>query len=208
MSNFKFDLEQEHILNTYLDDVYESKKLKFSRITDFNKQHQGIDIIFHHNSNDYFIDEKAQLHYLNQDLPTFTFELSYLNKNHEIKEGWLLDTSKKTHYYFLITAIILKTGKTKLTDRNDIKSVKITSVNRSKLIGHLKHHGLTRHELEAYDYSIRHAQSFGKNTIPELDKKSAGIIYYTKHLNEQPMNLQLRLQYLIDCRIAKAFHGF
>ncbi|MFL1010509.1 hypothetical protein [Flavisericum labens] len=208
MSHFKFDLKQEQILNNYLDGIYKSKNLEFSRITNLENQHLGIDVIFRHNLNEYLIDEKAQLHYLNQDLPTFTFELSFLNKKNEIKEGWLFDNSKKTQFYFLITAIILKSGKSKLGDQKDIKSVKITTVNRNKLIQHLAKKDLTHITLEEYDYNIRRTQSFGKNSIPELDEKSAGLLYYTQHLAEQPINLQLRLKYLIDCKIAKTFHGF
>lgn len=206
MSTFKQDLNQEQILNTYLDDIYHSKKLNFHRITNLDQQHRGIDVVIQHNSADYLIDEKAQLHYINKDLPTFTFELSYLNKHNDIKEGWLFDRSKKTQFYFLVTAIFLKNGKTKLFAPSDIESIKITSVNREKLINHLNQKGLSRNQLDAYDFDIRNTFSFGKNMIPELDEKHAGLIYYTEHLNERPINLQLRLQYLIDNNIAKAFH--
>ncbi|XCF06426.1 hypothetical protein ABI125_00880 [Tamlana crocina] len=206
MSTFKQDLKQEQILNTYLDHIYHSKKLNFLRITDLEQQHRGVDVIFHHNSDEYLIDEKAQLHYINKDLPTFTFELSYINKHNQIKEGWLFDNSKKTQFYFLVTAIFLKEGKSKLSAQNDIASLKITSVNREKLISHLHKKGLSRNQLDAYDFDIRNTLSFGKNIIPELNEKRAGLIYYTKHLKERPINLQLRLRYLIDNNIAKVFY--
>lgn len=206
MPDFKSDLNQEQILNNYLDEVYKSKQLKFTRVTNLKKQRLGIDLVIHHNDVDYYIDEKAQLHYLNQDLPTFTFELSYRNKTNKIKEGWLFDPLKSTHFYFLVTGIILKNNQSKLLAPNDIKSLKITSVNRKKLIEHLQQKGLSRHKLDQYDCDIRHTQSFGKNFIPELNHKSAGLIYYSNHLTEQPLNLQLRLEYLINCKVAKAFH--
>lgn len=207
MSTFKHDLKQEQILNAYLDHIYHSKKLQFYRNTDLEQQHRGIDVVFRHNSIDYFIDEKAQLHYLNKDLPTFTFELSYVNSANEIKEGWLFDSSKKTHFYFLITSIFLNRGKKKLTSADDIKSLKIVSVNRKKLINHLKEKGLSRNQLDEYDFDIRDTYSFGKNIIPELNEKQTGLIYYTEHLKERPINLQLRLQYLINNKIAKVFHN-
>ncbi|NJX13939.1 hypothetical protein [Tamlana crocina] len=206
MSTFKHDLKQERILNEYLDSIYHSKKLNFSRVNELEQQHRGVDVIFSHHSTDYFIDEKAQLHYLNKDLPTFTFELSYLNKYQKIKEGWLFDKSKKTHFYFLVTAILLKKSKPKLTTPNDVLSLKITSVNREKLIDHLNQIGLSRQQLDEYDFDIRNTLSFGKNIIPELNEKRAGLIYYTQHLKERPINLQLRLQYLIDKNVAKVFH--
>lgn len=207
MSSFQFDLNQEQILNRYLDLIYKSKKLKFERIADLEKQHRGIDVIINHHSESYLIDEKAQLHYINKDLPTFTFELSYLNKNNELKEGWLFDGNKQTQYYFLVTGIFLKNKKTKLQNIDDIETVKITSVNRKKLLKYLAAIGLPRTKLEEYDYDIRTSNSFGKNIIPELDGKKSGLIYYTEHLPEKPVNLQLRLKHLIDCHVAKKFHG-
>lgn len=206
MSTFKIDLKHENILSEYLDRLYKSKKLKFERIANLDKQHQGIDIIIQHHSNNYYIDEKAQLHYLNKDLPTFTFELSYLNKYDQLKEGWLFDSNKCTHYYFLITGIFLKEKKTKLLDIEDIETLKITSVNRQKLIEHLEKIGLSRINLEAYDNALRTSESFGKNTIPELNEKKNGLIYYTEHLSEKPINLQLRLRYLIASGVAKSFY--
>ena len=98
MNSFKSDIEQEKILSKYLDNVYEKKKLKFKRVFDIYLQNQGVDLKIFVNSDEYLVDEKAQLHYLNLDLPTFTFELSYL-KNSKLKEGWLLDRNKKTQYY-------------------------------------------------------------------------------------------------------------
>lgn len=206
MSKFEFDLKQEQILSEYLDRIYKLKKIEFERMVDINLQHQGIDISIKIDGETYNIDEKAQLHYLNNDLPTFTFELSYLNDNKEIKEGWLLDKNKLTHYYFLITGIFLKGNLTELSSVEDIERLKITSVNRRKLITHLNTIGLSKSKLETYDRDIRKSNAFEKNVIPELDEKKEGLIYYTKHLSEKPVNLQLRLGYLIESRIAKKFH--
>lgn len=205
MPNFESDLEQESILAQYLDTIYKSKNIDFNRVFDVNQQHLGIDIIIQNKSITYYIDEKAQLHYLNKDLPTFTFELSYL-KNGERKEGWLFDDNKLTQYYFLITGIYLKDQKSKLTNLEDINRLKITSVNRKKLIDHLSSIGLHKEKLNSYDATLRSNNSYGKTTISELDKKIEGLIYYTKHLEEKPINLQLRLKYLIDNELAKKFH--
>tara|TARA_R110002049_G_scaffold292252_3_gene476690 strand:- start:48156 stop:48776 length:621 start_codon:yes stop_codon:yes gene_type:complete len=206
LSTFKLDLKHEHILSEYLDQLYKSKNLAFERIIDIDKQHQGIDIIIQHHTASYFIDEKAQLHYLNKNLPTFTFELSYLNKHDKLKEGWLFDNHKLTQYYFLITGIFLKENKTELLSVEDIETLKITSVNRQKLIVHLAKIGLSRMKLEEYDNALRTNESLGKNTIPELNEKKGGLIYFTEHLAEKPMNLQLRLNYLIAIGVAKTFH--
>lgn len=205
MPNFKSDLNQETILSKYLDGVYHGKKFDFERIADLNKQHLGIDLIMVIESNQYLIDEKAQLHYINKDLPTFTFELSYLKRG-QLKEGWLFDDKKQTQYYFLITGIFLKNGKNKLATPDDIAKVKITSVNRHKLIKHLASINLNKEKLFQYDADLRAQKSYGKNHISELNSNSEGLIYFTKHLNEKPLNLQLRLNYLIENNLAKKFN--
>ena len=205
MPNFDSDLSQEEILSKYLDSIYSRKGLDFKRVFNLNQQHQGIDIIIDIKNIEYLIDEKAQLHYLNKDLPTFTFELSFL-KDNQLKIGWLLDKKKLTQYYFLITGIYLKRGRVTLSEPEDIEKLKITSVNRDKLIKHLSFINLHPSRLEQYDVEIRHNDCFGKNEIPELNPKSEGLIFYTNHLTEKPINLQLRLSYLIEKKLAKKFH--
>lgn len=205
MPSFESDLAQEEILSKYLDSVYDEKKLDYERIFDLDKQHQGIDVIMFVKANEYLVDEKAQLHYINNDLPTFTFELSYL-KDNILKDGWLFDENKITQYYFLITGIFLKKGKNKLSCPDDIEKIKITSVNRIKLIEYLSSIGLNKAKLLQYDFDLRKNNSYGKNNISELNSKTEGLIYYTKHLKEQPINLQLRLKFLIRTGVAKKFH--
>ncbi len=205
MSSFRSDLGQEKILAEYLDKIYAKKELDFKRTNDLDLQLQGIDIIINFNGKEYLIDEKAQLHYLNADLPTFTFELSYL-KNGILKDGWLFDPSKKTHYYFLITGIFLKDDKEELAHADDIKNIKITSVNRNKLIEHLTSITLDRQSLGQYDLALRDGSSYGSNVINELDARYGGQMYFTEHLTEEPMNLQLRLSYLIQHGVAKKFY--
>ena len=205
MSKFQSDLAQEEILSKYLDKIYKEKKIEFERIFDLDLQHQGIDLKIFINSNQYLIDEKAQLHYINSELPTFTFELSYM-KNNILKNGWLFDENKKTEYYFLITGIYLKENKTKLKTSDDIKKLKITSVNRNKMIQHLDSIGLNISTLQKYDNHFRMNNSYGKNEITELDKYSEGLIYFSEQLVEKPINIQLRLEYLIQSEVAKKFH--
>jgi CRISPR/Cas system-associated exonuclease Cas4 (RecB family) len=204
MSNFHSDLNQEQILSKYLDNIYKGKNIEFTRIFDLDMQHKGIDVIMVIQSDKYFIDEKAQLHYIGKELPTFTFELSYL-KNNSIRKGWLFDKEKLTQYYFLITGIFLKKRISILSKPDDIKKVKITSVNRKKLIAYLKSIDLSEEKLLNYNNEIRNKNSFGKNTLSELNNKTEGLIYYSEHYTEKPINLQLRLKFLLETEVAKKF---
>ncbi|RZN82554.1 MAG: hypothetical protein EVB11_08105 [Winogradskyella sp.] len=202
MSNFKRDLHKEQLLGNYLDLVYETLNLKFERVRDSNLQHRGVDLLYTKNEAVY-IDEKAQLDYLNKSLPTFTFELSYL-KNKAPKLGWLLDDTKLTTHYFLVTGIYAK-------DEKDLKkgftSCIITSVNQKKLMNYLESKDLTKERLLQYDADLRDFEdSKSRNTIKELNPKTEGLLYFSSQLSEQPINLQLRLKNLIEMGIAKQIY--
>lgn len=199
MSKFHEDLTKEAVLGQFLDLIYDKLNLNLQRISDSNLQYRGVDLIYAQGEKDLYIDEKAQLNYLNKDLPTFTFELSYLKEN-VLRQGWLFDEEKQTDYYFLVTGIFL--NGTDLKDFKNIKSCKITSVNRNKLIEHLSLLGLTRAKLEFYDREIRTDQQFGQHLIEEIASKN-GSLYFTEYLLEKPINLKLKLQYLLNTNIAK-----
>ena len=158
-SNFKSDLRKEQQLSVLLDSIY-SEQLKnydFERIADVKRQLQGIDIVLtHHKTKKTFlVDEKAQLDYLNEDLPTFAFELNY-QKNKEPKIGWLFDVLKKTDIYALVTAIYSD-------EPNVFTSCKITFVNRKKLLTFLAARNLSQRQLE--NIRKRHRASMERSKL-------------------------------------------
>lgn len=193
-STFKSDLEKEQLLHRLLDFHYQNhlKLYDFERVRDIEQQLQGVDVIFRRKSDgaEFLIDEKAQLDYVNDDLPTFAFELNYL-KGEALKEGWLFDDTKKTNFYALVTAIY--------SDEPGLyTSCKITLVNRSKLIAFLKSRKLNRESFR--DRNLTH----GKITLDELKPKIEGYLYFSKKKKaEKPLNLVLKLDFLIANGIAK-----
>jgi hypothetical protein len=193
-SSFKADLKKEKQLSLLLDSQYQSKlkHYSFERITDLDQQLKGVDVIFTHKEkgDSYCIDEKAQLDYINEDLPTFAFEISY-QKNGEEKEGWLFNKAKKTDFYSLITAIY--------SDAPDAYTYcKITLVNRVKLLAFLNTRGLDKSLL------VSKPQQHGKHVLKKLNQKSEGYLYFSKdNKAEQPLNLILRLDFLIKNKLAK-----
>jgi len=197
-SKFENDLKKEGYLSVFLDSIYENhlKNYHFQRIHALKEQLKGVDLILTHKISEkiFFIDEKAQLDYLNDDLPTFAFELSYLKKG-KAKIGWLFDDAKKTDFYSLITAIYSD-------EPNRFTSCKLTFVNRKKLLGFLETRSITQTYLEQYaeKSSIVH----GKIKIPELDSKKEGYLFYsTRNKAEKPLNLILKLDFLIENSLAK-----
>ena len=176
-SKFKSDLNKEQKLGLLLDTIYAKKfgaDFDVKRIIDKSRQHAGIDLEIHdcRKRNDeqvYFVDEKAQLDYLNKSLPTFAFELSYLKKG-EYRKGWLIDEKKETSYYFLITNICTN-------EKGEFTSCKISSINRQKLVEFLEKRGLNNAVLENYDKIFRADKVNGKIPIKELDASKEGYIF-------------------------------
>ena len=197
-SNFKSDLEREQELCILLDRYYKQylKHYTFERVSDMPKQLAGIDLIFIHKTNGkkFYIDEKAQLDYINENLPTFAFELSYEKKG-ILKEGWLFDTSKKTEFYALITSIYAD-------DPNTFTSCKITLVNRQKLLDLLTERAITLSALKKY--ILPEQDTHGKIKIDELHHRSEGYLFAsTKNKAEKPLNLILKLDFLEESGVAK-----
>ena len=204
-STFQQDLKNEILLGKYLDDIYakifEPNSFKIERILEINQQYSGIDLILTKGNKTYFIDEKAQLSYLNKKLPTFAFELSYL-KNGFWKVGWLFDKNKKTDIYFLVTEIFCSDP---VNLEYGISSVKITALNRNKLIDYLSSIGLTEEVLMSYEKEIRQTAT-SKKYLKELNNRNEGNIQFTIFLIEQPVNLVLKLDNLVLNGIAKVIY--
>ncbi|EAR02824.1 hypothetical protein [Maribacter sp. HTCC2170] len=197
-SKFKNDLKKEKHLFPFLDSIYEKhlKHYSFHRIHALREQLEGTDLILTHliSKKTFIIDEKAQLDYINDDLPTFAFELSYQKKG-EPKIGWLFDVTKKTDFYSLITAIYSD-------EPNKFTSCKITFVNRENLVGFLEARSITQTYLE--QFVVKADKVHGKIKIPELDSKNEGYLFYSaQNKAEKPLNLILKLDFLIENGLAK-----
>ncbi|WP_228236607.1 hypothetical protein [Allomuricauda sp. M10] len=197
-SHFKADLSKEKQLTPLLDYYYKNrlKHCSFERVDDLKLQKAGVDLILtdQRNHSNYYVDEKAQLDYVNECLPTFAFELFY-RKNGKIQEGWFLDESKKTHFYALVTSIF--------SDEEDVfTSCNITFVNREKLTAHLSQKGLTRNFLR--EISLVHKNLHGKMELKELHPKKEGYLFFsTQNKAEKPINLILKLDFLEKIRVVK-----
>lgn len=197
-STFKTDLQKEQHLTVLLDACYR-KHLKFydfERVQDKKRQFEGVDLIFTHRKTglSYAVDEKAQLDYINEDLPTFAFELSY-KKSGALKTGWFFDSAKKTKFYSLISGIYSDAP-------NTFTTCKITLVNRKKLLLFLEDKGIN--ELLLNDYINSVEVKHGKLKLAELNPRTEGYIYIsTKNKAEQPVNLVLQLHFLLENGLSK-----
>jgi hypothetical protein len=172
------------------------KKYTFERVFNLKQQLSGIDLILKDKQSEkpFFVDEKAQLDYVNDSLPSFAFELFYQKKGKQ-KQGWLFNSNKKTHFYALITSIYAD-------EKDTFTSCNITFVNREKLITHLSTIGLTKKFLE--QMALVHKNVHGKLVLEELHPKREGYLFFSsQNKAEKPINLILKLDYLIAIEVAK-----
>ncbi|WP_298156173.1 hypothetical protein [Flavobacterium sp.] len=192
------------MLGKYLDSIYPSifEGFNVKRISDNEQQHRGIDITISKNGKEFFVDEKAQLDYLEHDLPTFAFEITYI-KDGQQRQGWLYDAEKVTDRYFAITGITCNTSN---EPKTGFKSCKITSVHRGKLINLLTSKGLTYHRISEINQELRSGTADGKILIPELESRTEGNFHYTTGKAERPINIVLKLEFLIAEGVAKRIH--
>tara|TARA_B100000949_G_scaffold209891_1_gene202502 strand:- start:3415 stop:3963 length:549 start_codon:yes stop_codon:yes gene_type:complete len=171
-SNFKADLSKEKQLTPLLDYYYQKhlKHYTFERVSQLKQQLQGIDLILkdRQSGKQFYLDEKAQMDYINESLPTFAFELFY-QKDGVKKQGWLFDASKKTQFYALITSIFSD-------EKFEFTSCNITFVNREKLIFLLDKKGLSRTCLEQIIADKQKVH--GKLVLGQLNAKNEGYLFF------------------------------
>ena len=199
-SNFKKDLSRERKFSHFLDGQYQKylKLYAFRRTSAIKEQLLGIDLDFTHKQTGavYHVDEKAQLDYLNLNLPTFAFELCY-EKDGKQKTGWLLDSNKKTHFYSLITGIYAD-------EKDKFTACNITFVNREKLLAYLAKRGLTSNKMEQLAQS--RPNYHGKMQLESLHPRSEGYLFFSrKNKLEKPVNLILKLEFLTQTGVGKRF---
>ena len=171
-----------------------------TRVDDLMDQHRGIDLKIHTTNGEVFnIDEKAQLNYIGEDLPTFAFEVAYFNKHHVDRIGWLYDDQKLTDFYFLVTKIRVRSG---VDIQSGISGVKVTMVSREKLKQFLASKGITKEFALSKARELRIKGVPGPDYVDEL-KKSEGCFYLSTQLEERPINIVLNLNFLISNGVAR-----
>lgn len=163
--------------------------LHFQRVNDINYQKAGVDIIMTEGSHneEIFIDEKAQLHNLNENIPTFAFELSYI-KGGEPEAGWLLDTAVKTAGYMLCWPFGIK------NDGNDeYRRAKVLFVSKRRILSYLDAYGFSRRELARRDEAIRENGHPGRFRT----RNNNFWFYFSKgKYAEAPINIVIRVPLL------------
>ena len=128
-----YDEEAEKIVRDFLIDNFYSKYANdYQIITDKNKQVKGVDSIFKYNDYNYICDEKSAIRYINKNLQTFCFELSFIDKSNAIHDGWLFDTNKINNSFLIIWLDKCKNNCLKTKD--DINEIQIALIKKYNII--------------------------------------------------------------------------
>jgi hypothetical protein len=207
------DMSAESELAEFLDEflyaplLREGNFISIQRMVEKEQQLQGIDVVVKTNKSVGYIDEKAQLYYINKNIPTFAFELQFLKMGREI-EGWFLNDNLKTDYYLLIwpSASI---DDVKRLKKEDFTKLDALMISKKKLRDELTSLGLDKETLTKRIYEIRKSRTYGKITTG-----IQGIYYYAsdplKYV-EAPINIVIsktRLTSLSDVHYEITTGGF
>lgn len=188
MSGFRYrDSQVEKEISLFLDEkFYPEIGAEIVRHSDVETQMQGIDVsLSYKRLHDASVDEKALSHYINKNIPTFAFELSFLNRGRTI-EGWFLDENKKTEYYLLIWIWAKKDWDIK---KDDITNLELYLIPRQGICEYLMQQGYDSARLR------EKAQQIRVNNIDGAIDKSYDKDYYfffSKKLVEEPVNVIIR----------------
>ena len=168
---------------------------KISRVHDKDQQLAGIDVEFlTTNDQNFAVDEKAQLYYLNKELPTFAFELLFKRDGRDTI-GWLCNPALKTDLYMLIWPYATQDTCKGITWDKFTKADCLL-IHKKKLLKWLADKGLTMDRLQNDAEKIRQAGTVGRINIEGL----RGVYYYAsdpQRYREAPINLVITKNALI-----------
>lgn len=150
----------------------------FLRVLDKKRQIAGIDVIFTMDGKQYIADEKAAVRYRN--LKTYSLELSFINRNNEVQDGWLIKEGQLNNSYVFVWV-----DKDETTDR---ESVTLAVVTKEKLQKHLDSLGWTKENLRKKMNLIR--ESTGYVNMGNMYHDNCKFTY-SQQLVEQPINILL-----------------
>ena len=169
MTQREKDMRAEQALSYFLDRNYygrfveEGKLKEFRRIEDVIVQKQGVDVIAAAAKASANIDEKAQLHYINNGLPTFALELDFLLSGRVI-DGWFLNDELKTTHYFFLWPNASTTDLATITS-DSFTEVEGMMIPKRKMKSYFDGLGLDRARLKEMARSIREQGTSGSRPI-------------------------------------------
>ena len=199
------DMPVEREVAAFLDKhLYSNTDIfsEFARTDGYEEQIRGSDVILSTTDKKLhrkIVDEKVAISRANVDLPTFSLELSFINKSGKKNIGWFLDSSKSTEYYlfgWIIKADIPfneETGKWEYHElkRDNIHEFQWALVSREKIMKFLEKRGWTLDKLARQEEKIRE-RGYVKNPKVFVDDVSFFYTNRNPRMIEKPINILLK----------------
>ena len=186
MYNNKIRKEDEKctdIVSKFLEKHFYNKVRDYQRIDDKEQQLKGVDVIFILNDKQYICDEKAAIRYVNKNLQTFAFELSFLGKSDRLIDGWLISNTKINNSFLCIW--IDKAEYDLIEDIDDIQEIEIALIDKQKLIDYLRTLGWTVEKLHIKADRMRNND---KEPTGNVEVNGCKFVC-SKKLSEKPVNV-------------------
>lgn len=144
IANLFSDFLNKNFYPSLLKNIFQDTNFSFEKIANLDLQKSGIDEIIEYNSKRALVDEKVQLDYINENLPTNAFEILKQSGNSTLTNGWFIEKKLKTTHYIIFKDINLKNitkkwyMKTEEDIVNNFESLSFFIVNKEDLISFLK----------------------------------------------------------------------
>lgn len=143
-------------LSTYSQFTYTRTKIR-------EEQLKGVDVVASNTRKSYYIDEKAQLYYINESLPTFAFEVDSMQKE-AYRKGWLINEKLITDYYLLIWPYAVHTDLYSIKC-DDFTKLECLMILKSKLIHYLLNAEWDEQRLTSLSRKLSESKYVGKYEI-------------------------------------------
>ena len=197
------DMQAEQTLTKVMD-IWVWSRLKgignistYIRETNKEKQINGTDVwLCTKNEKRISVDEKAQLYYINQNLPTFAFELGFIGQTGNIKQGWFVNDTLNTNMYMLIYPYANTTDITKL-EYSSFTKLECILISKLAIWKELYKVGLTKELLIEETKKMRENGEIGRKSFPNIDWCYLNMSDSNKY-TETPINIVIRKDKLLE----------
>jgi hypothetical protein len=202
MSRRVIDMRGEKAMGVFLDKYFysrakEARMLSYvERIYDKQLQLQGIDVLL----DDYSIDEKAQLYYINRPVDSFAFEIDYVSEvTNSVVDGWYINPTNKTQDYLLLWIPKARTTHINRLVSEDFEVVEADLISKTHIKEYLEKLGVTDQTLKVMASEMRN-----KNKKRYSISGNIHLTYSLEGYTEKPINMVIK-KALLDSLSQKRF---
>ena len=205
MSLRNYDMGAEQELAKFLDRCFwarlkaEGAILDWERVIDREVQLAGTDVVLTSHKGRFACDEKSTLHYLNRNIPTFAFELSFMRNDGGEACGWLLNDELATTHYVLSWPCAA-TDDFRTVRCEDFTEAEVMVVPKASLRRWLASMGADAARLAEWSRRLRASNCSGRIESGRREYS----FYKSVQLAEVPVNVVIYKQYL--AQLAKGAH--